>query len=190
LRARGDALSPEIREQLSETAYEQSDRLRRLIEQLLDLSRLDAQSVRIEPHELSLRRVLDDVVRATSLLDADVELEVDPSLVIVADPLVIDRVVTNLVVNARSYGEPPIRIGASECSGGVMIVVEDSGAGIPDELAVRLFGRFERGREGHGSGLGLAIARAYANAHGGDLVYAAGDRGARFEFTLPHAVEN
>jgi signal transduction histidine kinase len=67
----------------------------------------------------------------------------------------------------------------------VTIVVEDSGDGIPEDLAARLFGRFERGSEGHGSGLGLAIARAYANAHGGDLVYAPGDRGARFEFTLP-----
>jgi len=187
LRARGDSLSPEIREELSETAFEQADRLRRLIEQLLDLSRLDERSVHIEPRELALQRVLDDIVRATSLLNADVMLEVDPELVVTADPLVIDRVVTNLVVNARTYGRPPIRIGASHDTGGVTIVVEDSGGGIPDELAARLFGRFERGSEGHGSGLGLAIAKAYANAHGGDLVYAAGDRGARFELTLPRA---
>jgi signal transduction histidine kinase len=186
LRARGDSLSPEIREQLSETAFEQSDRLRRLIEQLLDLSRLDAQSVRVETQELRLRSVLDDVVRATSLLSSDVSLEVDPELVVVADPLVIDRVVTNLLVNARSYGKAPIHIAAMQDADAVTIVVEDSGDGIPDDLVVRLFGRFERGREGHGSGLGLAIARAYANAHGGDLVYAAGDRGARFELTLPH----
>ena len=63
--------------------------------------------------------------------------------------------------------------------------VEDSGEGVPEEFAARLFGRFERGREGHGSGLGLAIARAYANAHGGDLVYASEGEGARFELTLP-----
>jgi signal transduction histidine kinase len=185
LRARGDTLSTEVREQLSETAYEQSDRLRRLIEQLLDLSRLDARSVHIEPTELALQRVLEDVVRATSLLNSDVLLEVDPGLLVVADPLVIDRVVTNLVMNARSYGEPPIRIGASEDAGTVTIVVEDSGVGVPEDFTSRLFGRFERGREGHGSGLGLAIARAYANAHGGDLVYVAGERGARFELTLP-----
>jgi signal transduction histidine kinase len=185
LRARGDSLSPEIRDQLSQTAYEQSDRLRRLIEQLLDLSRLDAQSVRVEPRELALQRVLAEVVRATSLLNSDVTLEVDPELVVVADPLVIDRVVTNLLVNARSYGKPPIRIGAMQDRDAVTIVVEDSGDGIPEDVAARLFGRFERGREGHGSGLGLAIARAYANAHGGDLVYADGDRGARFELTLP-----
>jgi signal transduction histidine kinase len=185
LRARGDSLSQEIREQLSETAFEQADRLRRLIEQLLDLSRLDAQSVRVEAREVSLHRVLDDVVRATGLLNSDVMLEVDPELVVVADPLVIDRVITNLLINARTYGEPPICIGALRDVDAVTIVVEDSGGGIPDDLAARLFGRFERGREGHGSGLGLAIARAYANAHGGDLVYAPGDRGARFELTLP-----
>jgi signal transduction histidine kinase len=185
LRARGDSLSAEIREQLSETAFEQSDRLRRLIEQLLDLSRLDARSVHIEPRELALRRVLDDVVRATSLLSNDVILDVDPDLVIVADSLVIDRVVTNLVMNARSYGEPPIRIGAWQDADVLTIVVEDAGGGIPESLAGRLFGRFERGREGHGSGLGLSIARAYANAHGGDLVYAESDRGARFELTVP-----
>jgi signal transduction histidine kinase len=187
LRARGDSLSPDIRQQLADTAFEQSDRLRRLIEQLLDLSRLDERSVRIEPRELALKRVLDDVVRATSMLRSDVTLDVDPGLVAVADPLVIDRVVTNLVMNARSYGRPPIRICASQDSEVLTIVVEDAGDGIPEDLASRLFGRFERGREGHGSGLGLAIARAYANAHGGDLVYADGERGARFELTLPRA---
>jgi signal transduction histidine kinase len=88
-------------------------------------------------------------------------------------------------MNARSYGKPPIRIDARQDADVVTIVVEDGGGGIPENLTERLFGRFERGREGHGSGLGLAIARAYANAHGGDLVYVAGDRGARFELTLP-----
>jgi signal transduction histidine kinase len=188
LRARGDSLSAEIREQLSETAFEQSDRLRRLIEQLLDLSRLDARSVHVEPRELKLQRVLADIVRATSLLNADVMLDVAEDLLVVADPLVIDRVVTNLVINARSYGKPPIRIGASQDVDALTIVVEDSGGGIPEDLAARLFGRFERGREGHGSGLGLAIARAYANAHGGELVYAVGERGARFELTLPRGL--
>jgi signal transduction histidine kinase len=185
LRARGDSLSPEIREQLSETAWEQADRLRRLIEQLLDLSRLDARSIRVEPRAVLLQRLLEDVVKATNLLSGDVMLDVDPELMVVADPLVIDRVVTNLVANARSYGRPPIRIVAAQADDSVTIVVEDSGVGISDELAARLFGRFERGIEGHGSGLGLAIAKAYATAHGGDLVYSSAGRGARFELTLP-----
>jgi signal transduction histidine kinase len=185
LRERGDALSPEIQRQLSETAWEQSDRLRRIIEQLLDLSRLDARSIKIEPRTVSLQRVLEDVVKATNPLSSDVTLDVDSELAVVADPLVIDRVVTNLVANARSYGRPPIHIAASQTDGELTIVVEDCGGGISDDLAARLFGRFERGNEGHGSGLGLAIAKAYANAHGGDLVYSSVGTGARFELTLP-----
>jgi signal transduction histidine kinase len=53
------------------------------------------------------------------------------------------------------------------------------------ELVPRLFDRFVRGSEGHGSGLGLAIARAYTRSHNGDLRYARGKRGARFELVLP-----
>jgi signal transduction histidine kinase len=185
LRERGDALSPEVQDELKQTAWEQADRLRRLIEQLLDLSRLDASAIQVEPRLVYLRRLLDDVVKATTLLSSDVTLDVDPQLAVVADPLVIDRVVTNLVSNARKYGRAPIRIAAAHVEKRLTIVVEDSGEGIPDDLALRLFGRFERGREGHGSGLGLAIAKAYANAHGGDLVYSAGGPGARFELTLP-----
>jgi K+-sensing histidine kinase KdpD len=185
LRERGDALSPEVQRELEQTAWEQSDRLRRLIEQLLDLSRLDARSIRVEPRAVLLRRLLDDVVRATSMLSSDVLVEVDPELTVVADSLVIDRVVTNLVSNARTYGRAPIRIAAAHTEGVLTILVEDGGEGIPDELAARLFGRFERGSEGHGSGLGLAIAKAYANAHGGDLVYSSAGQGARFELTLP-----
>src|SRR5207247_9395539 len=63
--------------------------------------------------------------------------------------------------------------------------VEGSGPGIRDELVPRVFESFERGGTGQGSGLGLAIARAYARAHGGDLVYDPVGRGARFELFVP-----
>jgi K+-sensing histidine kinase KdpD len=189
LRERGDALSVDVQNELMRTAWEQADRLRRLIEQLLDLSRLDARAIHVEPRVVYLRRLLDDVVKATNLLSTDVTLDVDPQLAVVADPLVIDRVVTNLVSNARTYGRAPIRIAAAQVDTQLTILVEDAGEGIPADLAARLFGRFERGRVGHGSGLGLAIAKAYANAHGGDLVYSAGETGARFELTLPSGGE-
>jgi signal transduction histidine kinase len=66
------------------------------------------------------------------------------------------------------------------------IAVEDSGGGVAEDLRPRLFERFAR-TEGVnvGSGLGLAIARAYARAHGGDLVYDPRERGARFELIVP-----
>jgi signal transduction histidine kinase len=65
------------------------------------------------------------------------------------------------------------------------IAVEDAGAGVPEELRARLFERFARGDGDRGSGLGLAIARAYARAHGGDLVYHEAQRGAHFELIVP-----
>jgi two-component system, OmpR family, sensor kinase len=56
---------------------------------------------------------------------------------------------------------------------------------VPEELRGRLFDRFSRVDAGQGSGLGLAIARAYAQAHGGELLYLEGDRGARFDLIVP-----
>jgi signal transduction histidine kinase len=183
LRERGDTLGGDVRRQLEQTAWEQADRMRRLIEQLLDLSRLDAHSVTIDPRPLVLRQVLEEVANATA--PGAVDIDVDPGVAVIADPVVLDRVVSNLVANASRYGKPPIRVEASQRDQFVRILVSDAGDGVPDELVPRLFDRFERGKSGHGSGLGLAIAKAYANAHGGDLLYTPNDGGACFELILP-----
>ncbi|MDE3189307.1 MAG: GAF domain-containing protein [Acidobacteriota bacterium] len=180
LRARRDELAPDVRTELEETAWHQADRLRRLIEQLLDLSRLDAKSIDVRPQPIVLQRTLAEIVNGGD----DVVLKVDPSLAVVADPLVIERVVTNLVANARLHGEPPVLVEAEARDRHFRISVADQGPGVPGELVPRLFERFERGGGG-GSGLGLAIAKAYANAHGGDLYYQPGPSGARFELVLP-----
>ena len=178
LRARGDELEPQVRAELEETAWHQSDRLRRLIEQLLDLSRLDARAIEVQPQPIVLARTL------TDLVNGDVRVDVDPSLAVVVDPLVLERVVTNLVANARQHGEPPVHIRAEVRDRHIRITVSDAGPGVPEQLIPRLFERFEHGG-GSGTGLGLAIAKAYANAHGGDLYYAPGPWGTRFELVLP-----
>jgi signal transduction histidine kinase len=183
LRERAGALDDEVRRHLERTAWEQADRMRRLIDQLLDLSRLDAHSVTVDPQPLVLRQVLEEVVEATA--PGAVSLDVDPGVAVVADPLVLDRVVSNLVANASRYGKPPITVEGSQRDQFIRIVVSDSGDGVPDELVPRLFDRFERGTSGQGSGLGLAIAKAYANAHGGELLYTRNDGGASFELILP-----
>jgi signal transduction histidine kinase len=182
LRARGTELAPEVRAELEETAWHQADRLRRLIEQLLDLSRLDARSIEVQPQPIVLARTLADIVKGGG--NGDVILQVDPGLAIVADPLVIERVVSNLIANARLHGEPPVLVEAEARDRHVRITVADQGAGVPEALVPRLFERFERGG-GSGTGLGLAIAKAYANAHGGDLYYQPGPWGTRFELVLP-----
>jgi signal transduction histidine kinase len=184
LRGRGKELPPETRAQLEEVAWQEADRLRRLIEQLLDLSRLDASTIPVQPEPLVLRPLLEEIVSVASVPSDDIILEVEPTLAVVADQLVIERVISNVVSNARRHGRPPILITAEQRDRHFRICVEDHGPGVAEELVPRLFERFERGGEG-GSGLGLAIARAYANAHGGDLVYHPGRHGARFELVLP-----
>jgi signal transduction histidine kinase len=181
LRARRDELDEDIRTQLEETAWEQSDRLRRLIEQLLDLSRLEAKAVEVKPKPLVLERLLSSLVGNCGV---DVHIDVDPALAVVADPFVIERVMTNLVTNALVHGEPPVRIRAELRDRHLRISVADRGAGVPEELVQRMFERFEHG-SGGGTGLGLAIAKAYASAHGGDLMYEPGPEGTRFELVLP-----
>jgi signal transduction histidine kinase len=115
------------------------------------------------------------------------ELRVEPGADVEADPMVVDRVVSNLLLNAVRYGAPPILLVAEHRGADVLISVEDAGTGVPPELEGRLFDRFARGDDAPGTGLGLAIARAYARAHGGDLVYERLDAGARFELRVPQA---
>ena len=179
---RARELEPDVRAALEETAWKEADRMRRLIEQLLDLSRLDARAVQVRPEPIVLRRVLEQVIEEDG---GDVALDVEPDLVVVADPLVVERVVSNLLANARSHGRPPVRISGKQQNRYLRIAIEDAGEGVPKRLQPRLFERFERGTAGEGTGLGLAISKAYAVAHGGDLIHVPTERGARFELILP-----
>jgi len=184
---RGGQLNEELREELVRVGVEQGERLRRLLEELLDLSRLDARAINVEPRPLVLKSTLTDVVQGALAVSEPAELDIPDDLAAVVDPLVLERVVSNLVANAVRHGAPPIRIVAHQCDRHVRIVVEDAGPGVPKELEGRIFDRFARGGASGetGHGLGLAIARAYAQAHGGDLVYDPRASGARFELLIP-----
>ena len=181
---RGPNLTKELREELLHVGVEQGERLRRLLEDLLDLSRLDERAISIEPRPLVLRSALADVVHGALPMSDAVELDIPDDLAAVVDPLVLDRVVSNLVSNAVRYGAPPIRIVANQRDRHLRVAVEDAGPGVPKELEGRIFDRFARGGK-TGNGLGLAIARAYAQAHGGNLVYEPRQAGARFELLIP-----
>jgi signal transduction histidine kinase len=178
-------LEQDTRDQLLRTAYEQSDRMRLLLEQLLDLSRLDEQRIRVDARPIALHAELRQIVGHTVPADLPLELEVDESLAVNADPLVLERVIANLLTNAVRYGAPPIVLRAEQSETYLRIAVEDRGEGVLPDLAPHIFERFSRGSEAAGTGLGLAIARAYARAHGGDLFYSPLDPGARFKLILP-----
>ena len=184
INGRGDELAPELREELMRIGYEQADRLRRLLEELLDLSRLDAHTIALEPRPIVLRSVVAAIVQQAVPPATSVEIAIPEDLAVVVDPVVLDRVLSNLLINAVRYGAPPIVVSAEQRSQHLRLVVEDAGPGVPEELRLRLFERFATGGGSGSSGLGLAIARAYARAHGGDVIYEPRDRGARFELIV------
>jgi signal transduction histidine kinase len=179
-------LSDELRRELLRVGVEQGERLRRLLEELLDLSQLDSSGVSVEPTPLglasALRQIASDVLPAATAF----VLDVPEDLTVVVDRIVLDRIVSNLLINAARYGAEPIEVSAETGDTYFRLVVEDSGEGVSDAIRPRLFERFARTDSPNvGSGLGLAIARAYARAHGGDLVYDPGEKGARFELIVP-----
>jgi signal transduction histidine kinase len=182
---RGPALNEELRHELLRVGVEQGERLRSLLEELLDLSRLDARAITVEPRPVVLKSALAEVVHGALASSDTVDLDIPEDLAAVVDPLVLERVISNLVANAVRYGAPPIRIVARQRDRHLRIAVEDAGPGVPKDLEGRIFERFARGGGELGHGLGLAIARAYAQAHGGDLVYDARPSGARFELLIP-----
>src|ERR687885_818546 len=184
LHGRRAELSPEQVDMLQLTIYEQSTRLAKLIEQLLDLSRLEAKSLEINPQRVRIADRLHGIVDLYP--GADLTLEVDDELEAEIDPVVLDRVVSNLVINALRHGAPPVVVAARQIDRHLRISVADEGPGVPESLRTQLFEQFTRGGTTGGSGLGLAIARSYAVAHGGDLLYRPGKATrACFELVLP-----
>jgi two-component system sensor histidine kinase MtrB len=191
LQTRGDLLDDDQRVLLSQMLRDQGLRLGVLVEQLLDLSRLDADAISIEPEQLAVRERIEELVRSTAGERApDVQVEVPADLEATVDPSAFDRILTNLVANALRYGEPPVIVRAEQRDRHFRLAVEDRGLGVPPEFVPDLFERFTRStraqERGIGTGLGLAIARSYAIAHSGELVYEpASPNGARFELVLP-----
>jgi signal transduction histidine kinase len=194
LRARVDELDEATQAQLRETLYEQAERLRRLVDQLLDLSRLDSRTVEIRRARVALKPHLESVAHAVAPAGGKIEVYVSADLEAEVDASAIEHVVGNLITNALSYGAPPITVTAECKDRHLRIAVEDCGEGVQDDFVPYLFDRFQRSERSRthaaGTGLGLAIAQSYAHAHGGDLIYTQlRPHGSRFELVIP-AVPN
>jgi two-component system, OmpR family, sensor histidine kinase MtrB len=190
LKFRGDQLAAEQLHELRDTMYEQSCRLVELTEQLLDLSRLDARAIALNPERFHPRERIDELLTriAPERID-EVDVGVEPQLEVYTDCHAFERVVSNLLTNAFRYGGPPIEVQAVR-DRDVDFVVEDHGPGVPAEFVPLLFERFSQAEsvrdQRQGAGLGLAIAKSFAKALGGDLQYeAAKPTGARFHFAIP-----
>lgn len=186
---RGDELALPERLSVRHALREQSARLQDLVEQLLDLSRLDLGAIRLAPQPVRLRPKIEELLRTLAGAEPEeVTIAVSPDLVAVVDPAALDRMLSNLIVNSLSHGKPPVIISAEGEDRHLRFAVEDRGSGVPREFVPHLFDRFARDSHvrANGSGLGLAIAQAYARAHGGEIVYEpAVPNGARFEIVIP-----
>lgn len=193
LYARGDELAPSQIVELRRTLFEQSIRLRELTEQLLDLSRLDSGTIRVEPRTFKPRQAVESLLpRIAPDRAGEVRVEIDPLAELVSDSHAFDRVVGNLIGNALKYGEPPVLVSGRAEAGRFCIAVEDRGPGVPRAFVPHLFERFTRSDEARrsagGAGLGLAIAHEFADAVGAELGYEPAEpSGARFVFNLPLA---
>ena len=192
LHARIDDLRKDQVDGLLGTLVEQTDRLRDLADQLLDLSRIDSRAGALAERFHPRERLDELLPRIAGDRAADVHVLVDEDAQLVADPTAFERVAANLILNALRYGETPVEV-RCEVDGRFRLVVQDRGPGVPSEFVPRLFERFSRSddtrRSGTpGAGLGLAIAAAYADALGGRLDYESVEpTGARFILSLPAA---
>jgi signal transduction histidine kinase len=194
IRAYADQLADESSDRRPAIISEQSDRLSRMVRQVLTVSHLDAGVLRPMPDVFApapaIRRAWE------ALGDDEVAFELEDSSrgwLAVADPGDVDQVLWALLDNALKYGGGgPIRVVAAidEAASRLAITVADSGPGVPEGDREELFGRFVRGRGTgqEGTGLGLYVARSLARVNEGDLRLEpanASGRGAAFTLLLP-----
>jgi signal transduction histidine kinase len=175
------------RDRLEAAVARESERLGRLVNDLLGLARLEAHATRALLDLATIARPLvdDACVRAP---DAAITLRADDDTTMRGDPDALERVLRNLIDNALAAIQPTGRIDVQlrRRDGSVEALVTDDGPGVPEHQRQRIFERFVRldpGKPGHG--LGLAIARRIAQQHNGDLTCDDSSSGASFTLQLP-----
>lgn len=181
-------LSEEQRTHL-QTITNESQVLRVMIDDILDLSRLSAGQMELTPEVFSPAAVVDDVGRSFGLacadknLDFDVRVATDVPPAVRGDALRLRQALVNLVSNAVRYtNEGCVRLEATRnTDGSIRFEVGDSGPGIPSSVRARIFEPFTRGDEGQGgTGLGLTITKQLIELMGGTLGFETGDDGTSF----------
>jgi signal transduction histidine kinase len=186
-----DDLSSRIAREAIESIGTQSERMRALVNDLLDLSRLEQAGVQLEMRPVTIAEIVDaSLSLAPPPHGTVVDRDVDGGARVVADPGRLHQVLINLLTNAYKYGGHHVEVVARHRAAIVEIIVCDDGDGVPADLVDRLFEPFSRGQNSiqiGGSGLGLAIVRSIIEGCGGVVAYEDSSSGARFHITLPAA---
>jgi len=194
---RASALDAQRRRGLETTILEEARRLHRLVDNLLDLTRLSQGTVQLKRQWLTLEEIVGGVLRRLhdALAGREVRVDLPPDLPLIhADEVLIEQLLFNLVENALKHAPgSAIRIVAQATPGGISVAVRDHGAGLPPGQESRVFDKFHRGQveaAQSGFGLGLAICKVIVEMHGGRIsARNMPDGGAEFLFSLPRDAE-
>lgn len=191
-----DGVSGPVKERL-EAVRRASERMRRLVDDLLALARLELAAT--QRHEIDLASLVTEVADELGPLARAYGLSIESSarapVDVVGDPDALKRAVSNLLDNAFRYSPKgaPVHLVAARENGWAVVAVADSGPGLTPEEQEHVFERFwrsdsARSRESGGAGLGLAIVRRIAESHGGHVaVSSEAGTGSTFELRLPAA---
>jgi signal transduction histidine kinase len=190
---RWDKLNDEQKKLMLTTVHSDSERLSRLIAELLDVARIDTGRLALYPRPSDADAL---VTRAVASVQAGTARHIDYTAAgdlpeVSADPDKFTQVVTNLIENGVRHGEGTVSVraealGPDEDYPGVRVVVEDEGEGIAPEIRRRVFTKFWKSGTRGGSGLGMYLVNGLVRAHGGSVVIGdAAGGGARVELTWP-----
>jgi signal transduction histidine kinase len=195
---KGHVVNPDRARRAALTIQVQSDKLARLVAQLLDISRIQSGKLAVERREADLSQLVRDIVEGarTQLKDHTLVAHLPFELMLLVDPLRIEQVVTNLIDNAIKYspegGQIDVALTTRADTNGVQLTVRDRGVGVPLEHRPFIFERFYQAHAGGpltsmaGMGLGLYISRQIVELHGGTIeADFPDDGGAKFVVTLP-----
>ncbi len=184
----------ETRIEMLRVADEEAEHLRTLIDDAVEMARLDTSNIEVHLEPLNLAELLREVILAMQkeIDSRPVVLECDgPQPVVSADQRLVKLAIRQLVDNALKYSAPatPLKIGVRDTGGMAVVYVSDRGRGIPPAEQSRLFERFWRSpsvrKQIPGTGLGLSIAYGIARAHAGDLTVSSQPGETIFQLKLP-----
>ncbi len=191
LLSKWERLNDEQKKLMLTTVHADSERLSRLITELLDVARIDTGRLPLYPREVDTRALVErcvESVRAGTTRAVESSYA-EPVPAVFADPDKLTQVVTNVVDNAIRHGEGTVRVGVtaiSEPFAGVLIRVDDEGEGIPEAIRSRVFTKFWKHGVRGGTGLGMYIVNGLVRVHGGEVRIAdAEPAGARLEIRWP-----
>lgn len=171
-----DRIPDEQKKEQIQLIEDQSERLTRLVEELLTLSKIEAGALEVNPRPIRIEEAVQSVLSSFGEPGSRVDVEIPRKQRVLADPDHLHQMLTNYIANALKYGRAPITVDSRITDAFVEIRVSDRGDGVPEAFVPRLFERFAQAGSGDGgTGLGLSIVRGLALAQGGDAWYEPGE---------------